>query len=99
LSGTDGAVLNPPDRERVSRRKGNGHRPTLDRYEQRLLAAKNRGTAVKFTLAVESKHANDDFELVAKVCEVDKFNILVKLPNDKEVWLSKLFIACTEVLA
>lgn len=75
-------------------------RVPLPRYDQNLQSAKNAQKVVRFSLSVPTCFTDDEGEVTGLIVEVDKFNVKIELAdNARQVWLAKLHIVGTEVLA
>ena len=70
-------------------------RHVLDRFDQALLAAKNSGRVVRFCLAVDTAHTDEDGVIDGFVCQVDKYQIEIQELNGTKIWISRQAIITT----
>lgn len=71
----------------------------LDRRDQAMLYAKNKGLKVSFDLATPTTFTTgEDCTVTGLICQVDKDSIELLLDNGRKPWISKAMIVGMEVL-
>ena len=70
----------------------------ISHWEQTLRNAKNEGKMVAFTMAVETRHTDEDAMIECSILGVDRDDIHVELVSGRRIWIKKQAIVDTEVL-